>query len=129
MIPTRDRSWALGGELLRRQPAAFPCLQKGIRYALNQCEALCRFLTDGRLPIHNTFSERELRREAVGHKNWFSEGTRFTEPLSKRGCLGLASLFRYSGPIVEFNPRGYPRDAGRRLPSRCIKSLTRKPFR
>lgn len=37
-----------------------------IGYARNQREALCRFLTDGRLPISNNVSERQLRREAVG---------------------------------------------------------------
>lgn len=39
-------------------------LAKGVRYARNQRPALERFLEDGRLPIHNNVSERELRREA-----------------------------------------------------------------
>lgn len=39
---------------------------KALGYARNQRAALSRFLEDGRLPIHNNFSERELRREAVG---------------------------------------------------------------
>jgi hypothetical protein len=43
---------------------------KAVGYARNQRVALSRFLDDGRLPIHNNFSERELRREAVGRKNW-----------------------------------------------------------
>ncbi len=38
---------------------------KAIGYARNQRAALSRFLDDGRLPIHNNFSERELRREAT----------------------------------------------------------------
>lgn len=50
-------------------------IQKALRYALNQREALNRFLDDGRLPIHNNFSERELRREAVGRKNWLFLGS------------------------------------------------------
>jgi transposase len=50
-------------------------IQKALRYALNQRAALSRFLDDGRLPIHNNFSERELRREAVGRKNWLFIGT------------------------------------------------------
>ncbi len=50
-------------------------IHKALRYALNQRVALCRFLDDGRLPIHNNFSERELRREAVGRKNWLFVGS------------------------------------------------------
>jgi transposase len=50
-------------------------IQKALRYALNQRLALSRFLEDGRLPIHNNFSERELRREAVGRKNWLFIGS------------------------------------------------------
>lgn len=48
---------------------------KALGYARNQRVALSRFLEDGRLPIHNNFSERELRREAVGRKNWLFLGT------------------------------------------------------
>jgi len=44
-------------------------------YARNQRVALQRFLEDGRLPIHNNGSERELRREAVGRKNWLFVGS------------------------------------------------------
>jgi len=47
----------------------------GIRYARNQRAGLSRFLEDGRLPIHNNMSERELRREAVGRKNWIFVGS------------------------------------------------------
>lgn len=50
-------------------------LGDGIRYALNQRQGLSRFLTDGRLPIHNNMSELQLRREAVGRKNWLFVGS------------------------------------------------------
>ena len=50
-------------------------IAKGIGYARNQRQALERFLGDGRLPIHNNVSERELRREAVGRKNWIFVGS------------------------------------------------------
>ncbi len=50
-------------------------IAKGIRYARNQRQALSRFLEDERLPIHNNVSERELRREAVGRKNWLFVGS------------------------------------------------------
>lgn len=50
-------------------------IAKAIGYALNQREGLSRFLGDGRLPIHNNMSELQLRREAVGRKNWLFVGS------------------------------------------------------
>ena len=44
-------------------------LAKALHYAINQKDALERFLEDGRLPIRNNRSERELRREAVGRNH------------------------------------------------------------
>lgn len=49
-------------------------ISDGIRYARNQRVGLSRFLEGGRLPIHNNRSELELRREAVGRKNWLFIG-------------------------------------------------------
>jgi hypothetical protein len=39
-------------------------------YAINQRQALEGFLDDGRLPMSNNVSERNLEREALGRKNW-----------------------------------------------------------
>lgn len=50
-------------------------LSAAIRYSLNQEQALRRFLTDGRLPATNNISERQLRRQAVGRKNWLFVGS------------------------------------------------------
>jgi transposase len=50
-------------------------ISKAIQYARNQRKALEQFLTDGRLPIDNNISERALRREAVGRKNWLFVGS------------------------------------------------------
>jgi hypothetical protein len=46
-----------------------------IGYALNQRKALERFLDDGRLPLSNNISERNLKREALGRKNWLFVGS------------------------------------------------------
>ena len=46
-----------------------------VRYARNQREGLSRFLDDGRLPLHNNISELNLRRQAVGRKNWLFVGS------------------------------------------------------
>lgn len=48
---------------------------QAIGYARNQKDALCRFLEDGRLRLDNNWSERELRREAVGRRNWTFAGS------------------------------------------------------
>ena len=50
-------------------------IAKAIRYALNQRTALCQFLEDERLPIHNNGSELALRRQAVGRKAWLFVGS------------------------------------------------------
>ena len=58
------------GEALPETPLA-----AALRYATNQRDALSRFLTDGRLPLHNNRSELELRRQVVGRKNWLFVGS------------------------------------------------------
>ena len=50
-------------------------IYKGVQYARNQQKGLRRFLHDGRLPLDNNVSERELRRQAVGRKNWMFLGS------------------------------------------------------
>lgn len=50
-------------------------IYEAIRYARNQREGLKRFLDDPRLPIHNNDSERALRRQAIGRKNWLFVGS------------------------------------------------------
>ncbi|PCC72501.1 Transposase [Nannocystis exedens] len=50
-------------------------IARAIRYAQNQRTALTRFLVDGRLPLDNNVSERNLRREVLGRKNWLFLGS------------------------------------------------------
>jgi transposase len=50
-------------------------LAKAIGYARNQRAALRTFLSDGRLPMENNWSERELRRIAWGRDNWLFVGS------------------------------------------------------
>ena len=45
-------------------------LAKAVTYTRNQWEALRRYTEDGRLTIDNNVSERTLRRQAIGRKNW-----------------------------------------------------------
>jgi len=46
-----------------------------VRYALNQWKPLLTFTTDGRLPIDNNDTERDLRRLTIGRKNWLFIGS------------------------------------------------------
>jgi hypothetical protein len=72
-------------------------ISDGVRYARNQRSGLGRFLDDGRLPIHNNLSELNLRRQAVGRKNWLfcgsDDGARtnavFTSLLASCRMLGV----------------------------------------
>lgn len=81
-------------------------------YARNQRVALRRFLDDGRLPIHNNWSERELRREAVGRKNWLFVG-------SDEGGHANATFVSLiaSCQLHDIEPSGYLRDLFCLLPS------------
>jgi transposase len=49
-------------------------LGKAVTYARNQWQAFCRYSTDGRLTIDNNVSERTLRAQAIGRKNWLFLG-------------------------------------------------------
>lgn len=55
----------LGEEVLPKSPAA-----RAVRYALNQWDALTRFLDDGDLEIDNGATERANRDVALGRGNW-----------------------------------------------------------
>jgi transposase len=50
-------------------------LAKAIGYATNHQSAFERFLDDGRLPIHNNWSELQLRRQVIGRRNWLFIGS------------------------------------------------------
>ena len=85
---------------------------KAIGYARNQRAALERFLDDGRLPIHNNGSERALRREAVGRKNWLFVGSDDAAEVNATFVSLLASC-----QLHELEPWAYLRDLFCLLPS------------
>lgn len=80
-------------------------LYDGVRYARNQRVGLKRFLEDGRLPIHNNISERELRRQAVGRKNWTFVGS----DDGARSNAAFTSLLA-SCRMLDIEPWAYLRD-------------------
>ena len=68
-VPVLDRIEKYLDELSRRTlPKS--ALGKAITYARNQWGALRRYASDGRLTIDNNVSERTLRLQAIGRKNW-----------------------------------------------------------
>ena len=87
-------------------------ISKAIGYARNQREALCRFLTDGRLPIHNNISENALRREALGRRNWLFVGNDEGGEVNATLVTLLASCQMHS-----IEPIGYLRDLLCLIPS------------
>jgi transposase len=68
-VPILDRIENYLDELSRRiLPKS--ALGKAITYARNQWAALRRYASDGRLTIDNNVSERTVRLQAIGRKNW-----------------------------------------------------------
>ena len=59
---------------LQEDPAtqASDHLSKAVKYAINQRKPLLAHLDDGRLPIHNNDTERDLRHVVTGRKNWLT---------------------------------------------------------
>jgi transposase len=72
--PVLDRIGKCLSELEKR---ALPksALAKAVWYARNQWRALRRYTEDGRLTIDNNVSERTLRHQAIGRKNWLFLGS------------------------------------------------------
>jgi transposase len=77
--PVLDKIEAYLAELA---PTALPktTLAKAVTYARNQWEALRRYTEDGRLTIDNNVSERTLRHQAIGRKNWLFLGSESAGP-------------------------------------------------
>jgi transposase len=77
--PVLDRIEVYLAELARR---ALPksALGKAVSYAQNQWRALRRYTEDGRLSIDNNVSERTLRHQAIGRKNWLFLGSHQAGP-------------------------------------------------
>jgi transposase len=68
-VPLLDRIEKYLDEL---SPRILPksALGKALTYARNQRAALRQYVSDGRLTIDNNVSERTLRLQAIGRKNW-----------------------------------------------------------
>jgi len=78
-VPILER---LRAELDRLSAKLLPksALAQAVGYALNQWQALCRYTEDGRLTIDNNASERRVRDQAIGRKNWLFLGSKQAGP-------------------------------------------------
>ncbi len=92
-------SWTLGASSTRLSVArlALPrsALGKAVGYALNQWRVLRRYTEDGRLSIDNNVSERTLRHQAIGRKNWLFLGSEQAGPRAAVLFTVLASAKRH----------------------------------
>jgi transposase len=77
--PVLDR---IESYLVELERSALPksTLGQAVSYARNQWQALRRYTEDGRLTIDNNVSERTLRHQAIGRKNWLFLGSRQAGP-------------------------------------------------
>jgi transposase len=93
-------------------------IAKAVQYARNQRAALERFLEDARLPIHNNWSELELRRQAVGRKNWLFVGSDQAADVNTAFVSLLASCQQHG-----IEPSGYLRDLFCLLPRWSLRRV------
>jgi transposase len=93
-------------------------LRKAINYALNQREALYRYLDDGRLKPDNNTAENAIRPLALGRKNWLFAA-------SDRGARATALFYSLvqSCQACEVNPWEYLNDVLRRIMAHPVNRL------
>ncbi len=106
--------------LLVQRPEVLPKSPMGkvISYALNNWEALRRYTEAGFLTIDNNASEREMKKIAIGRRNWLTVG-------SPRGGQTAAILFSFTSTCQRLGvePWAYLRDVLDRLPSCSAERL------
>lgn len=122
-VPVLDafKAW-LDAESLVVLPKA--PIADAIGYARNQWGALTRFLDDARLRLDNNAAERQLRRVAVGRKNWLFAGN---DEGAERACV-LYSLIA-SCKLHGVNPFDYLQEVLVRVgehPARDVLALSPK---
>jgi len=120
-VPAMDRLRAWMKEMLLKVPPKTP-LGRAITYTIKQWPSLCVYLNDGKVPIDNNGVERQIRRIAVGRKNWLFAG-------SDAGARRAAILYSIIGTcsLWNVNPEEYLRDILDRIsrgwPSSRIEEL------
>src|SRR5207244_10486985 len=93
-------------------------LAEAVGYALNNWTALVRYTEAGFLDIDNNVAEREMKRIAIGRKNWLFVG-------SPRGGQTAAVLASFTSTCqrLSVEPWAYLRDVLTRLPAAPASQL------
>ncbi len=99
--PGRRRPSGEGFGRDSRPNPSFRELSYDATYARNQWEALRRYTEDGRLTIENNVSERTLRHQAIGRKNWLFLGSESAGPRAAVLYTILAGAKRHRIEPVE----------------------------
>jgi transposase len=106
--------------LLTERPLVLPKspLGEAVGYALNNWSALVRYTEAGFLAIDNNVSEREMKRVAIGRKNWLFVG-------SPKGGQTAAVLMSVTSTChrLGVEPWAYLQDVLTRLPSTPAQRL------
>ena len=102
-------------QLLPKHPMA-----QAIGYALNQWKPLTAFLADGAVPIHNNLAEQQMKRIALGRKNFLFVG-------NERGGRTAAILSSITSTCRrhEIDPQLYLTQLLANLPATPISQLDR----
>src|SRR6185436_10393297 len=114
-ILEKFKSWleAQRPEVLPKSPMA-----EAIGYASNNWSALIRYTEAGFLSIDNNVAEREMKRIAIGRKNWLFVG-------SAKGGHTAAVLFSFTSTChrLGIEPWAYLQDVLSRLPTMPAERL------
>lgn len=108
-VPVLDRIEMYIAEISPRALPKSP-LGKALTYARNQWTALRQYTTDGRLTIDNNVSERTVRPQTIGRKNWEFLGSEQAGPRAAVLFTVLAGAKRH-----HLEPWAYLRDVLLRL--------------
>jgi hypothetical protein len=71
-------------------------LGNAVGYLRNQWEPLTTYVVDGRLPIDNNATERDLRALTIGRRNWLFIGSREAGPRAANLNMVVASASRHN---------------------------------
>ncbi len=116
-LPILDRfhTWL---EAQRRDVLPKSSMAEAIGYALNNWTALIRYTEEGFLAIDNNVAEREMKRIAIGRKNWLFVG-------SDKGGQTAAVLYSFTSTChrLKIQPWTYLKDVLTRLPSTAGEQL------
>jgi transposase len=114
-ILAQFQAWLLAqrADVLPKSP-----LGEAIQYALNQWTALLRYTEAGCLAIDNNVAEREMKRIAIGRKNWLFVGTAATGQTA-------AVLFSFTSTCQRLGvePWAYLCDVLTRMPTKPLAQL------